>query len=188
MTYTSRTEENNTAAGSQLRELRKQSSGISGPGSFWRNDPSVARARRRAFCPKISWRSREYLRFASIAGPRVRRTRHQQSPVTCTTRDKGTNIDTHMSQSDFAQRPVFCVYGDPLHRVQGRICPVNDLSEAHFSAHPLKRTYDFTFPKMVYFPSRWGCLAYVTKNWDLLESGPALAIATIPRLLNCQKG
>lgn len=42
-----------------------------------------------------------------------------------------------------------------------------------------------TLPKMVYLPSRWGCLAYVMKNWDLFVSGPEFAMARIPRLLNC---
>ena len=41
-----------------------------------------------------------------------------------------------------------------------------------------------TLPKMVYLPSKWGCLPYVIKNWDLFVSGPELAIATIPRALN----
>ena len=43
-----------------------------------------------------------------------------------------------------------------------------------------------TLPKMVYFESRCGCLAYAMKNWDLLVSGPEFAIATTPRALNCQ--
>lgn len=43
-----------------------------------------------------------------------------------------------------------------------------------------------TFPKIVYFPSRCGCFAYVMKNWDLLVSWPEFAIATMPRLLNCR--
>lgn len=42
-----------------------------------------------------------------------------------------------------------------------------------------------TLPKIVYFPSRCGCFAYVMKNWDLLVSCPEFAMATIPRLLNC---
>jgi len=41
-----------------------------------------------------------------------------------------------------------------------------------------------TLPKIVYLPSKWGCLLYVTKNWDLFVSGPELAMATIPRALN----
>jgi hypothetical protein len=41
-----------------------------------------------------------------------------------------------------------------------------------------------TLPKMVYFPSKWSCLPYVMKNWDLFVSGPELAIATMPRALN----
>ena len=41
-----------------------------------------------------------------------------------------------------------------------------------------------TLPKMVYFPSKWGCLAYVMKNWDLFVSGPEFAMATMPRALN----
>jgi len=41
-----------------------------------------------------------------------------------------------------------------------------------------------TLPKIVYLPSKWGCLLYVTKNWDLFESGPEFAIATMPRALN----
>ena len=40
-------------------------------------------------------------------------------------------------------------------------------------------------PNIVYFPSRWGCFAYVMKNCDLLVSDPEFAIARIPRLLNC---
>lgn len=42
-----------------------------------------------------------------------------------------------------------------------------------------------TLPKIVYLPSRCGCLAYVMKNWDLFVSGPEFAMATMPRLLNC---
>ena len=41
-----------------------------------------------------------------------------------------------------------------------------------------------TLPKIVYLPSKWGCLLYVRKNWDLFESGPEFAIATMPRALN----
>lgn len=56
-------------------------------------------------------------------------------------------------------------------------------------------------PNIVYFPSNEGCFAYVMKNYshvsylciewsarltcDLLVSGPPLAMANIPRALNC---
>jgi len=42
------------------------------------------------------------------------------------------------------------------------------------------------FPNTVYFMSRWGCLAYVRKNWEPLVSGPLLAMDTTPRTLCCR--
>lgn len=42
------------------------------------------------------------------------------------------------------------------------------------------RTY---FPNTVYFMSRWGCLAYVMKNWEPLVLGPLFAIETTPLTL-----
>lgn len=51
-------------------------------------------------------------------------------------------------------------------------------------ASRVESTPSMTLPKMVYLPSKWGCLLYVTKNWDLFESGPEFAIATMPRALN----
>ena len=49
---------------------------------------------------------------------------------------------------------------------------------------PDVRQQKVTLPNIVYFPSRWGCLAKVMKNWDLLVFSPELAIATTPLLLN----
>lgn len=42
------------------------------------------------------------------------------------------------------------------------------------------RTY---FPNTVYFMSRWGCLAYVMKNWEPFVLGPLFAIETTPLTL-----
>lgn len=39
------------------------------------------------------------------------------------------------------------------------------------------------FPNTVYFMSRWGCLAYVKKNWEPFVLGPLLAIETTPLTL-----
>ena len=39
------------------------------------------------------------------------------------------------------------------------------------------------FPNIVYLRSRWGCLAYVMKNCDPLESGPLFAMETTPLTL-----
>lgn len=39
------------------------------------------------------------------------------------------------------------------------------------------------FPNTVYFMSRWGCLAYVKKNWEPFMLGPLFAIETTPLTL-----
>lgn len=43
------------------------------------------------------------------------------------------------------------------------------------------------FPNTVYFMSRWGCLAYVRKNWEPFVLGPLFAIETTPRTLCLNK-
>lgn len=59
----------------------------------------------------------------------------------------------------------------------------------NFSCSPLPPNQLLTnkdttyFPNTVYFMSRWGCLAYVMKNWEPFVLGPLFAIDTTPLTL-----
>ena len=75
--------------------------------------------------------------------------------------------------------PVFLVNLDGLHGGEGRVCALQYL---HKSAQAIHHDRSLTRPKTVFFPSRCGAAAYVTKNWlPLVPGRPRLAMLTTPR-------
>lgn len=90
------------------------------------------------------------------------------------------DLGTGGERSDVTKREIKRTFVN-LISVSGRFLL---LTGTRSMASSVESAPSITFPKIVYFPSRCGCLAYVMKNWDLLLSGPVLAIATTPRALN----
>ena len=93
-------------------------------------------------------------------------------------------MNTDIRQFDLLQRPVLFIYWRLLHYIECRINTINYPANGRKWVGGGKEFTYTCFPRIVYFPSRWLCLEYVTKNWLLFVSGPELAIATTPRELN----
>lgn len=72
----------------------------------------------------------------------------------------------------------------PKYAVQGGIfilaVHAQTILDRELPSNKISRSY---LPNTVYFMSKWGCLAYVIKNWEPLVFGPLFAIDNTPRTL-----